>query len=943
MKNILIALLCITANVSFAQQPLIRCETMEADSALRAAHSLESLPDFENWLQAKIAAYRASAEYSANRRSIITIPIIFHVISNGEAVGSGTNLSQTQINSQIAVLNEDYRKAFGTRGYNTNPVGADCEMEFCAAVVDPNGNILTEPGIDRRNMGQASWARTDIDATLKPQTYWDPTRYFNVWTVNFGGSSSNLLGYAQFPNTSGLQGINNNNGNANTDGVVIRYTACGRVGTLDNIYKYGRTLTHEAGHFFGLRHIWGDQTCGDDYCNDTPTSTDANYGCPTGQSTCSHPGTPDMIDNYMDYTNDACMDIFTQNQKDRMWVVLNNSPRRSTLTSSNVCTVPFTFSYTGKVVDALTQQGIPNAKVFFDGPADYNLTTDANGFFTISNLQQDNYTVYAGKWGYVTNTRAQQAYTPSTPQITIPIQQGYYDDALLDFVWTVTGNATTGVWTRGVPSGTSYTTGGVTYASNPGADVTGDYGNTCFITGNGGGAAGDDDVDGGTTTITSPVMDLSSYADPVLRYYRWFYNGGGTGTPNDSLVISLVNGTQVIDIDKVGQGANSNQWIYKSYRVKNYIANPGNNIKVQYRTFDQSSAGHLVEAGLDLFRVIDSSATSSQPPIANFSSNSTTVCPGTSVTFNDLSSNNPYQWNWQFQGGSPSTSAIANPTVSYSAPGTYAVTLTATNAAGSNTSTQTAYITVSPVVAQFSQDKLEICPGQSIAFSNGTSCNPTNIKWIFNGGTPSTSTDQDPVIDYNQPGYFDVTLIAGNQLGTDTLVQNLAVHVYAPSQLNTTATPDTNNTGAGTATVNVISGVAPYTYVWTDPQHQTTQTATNLAAGIYNVNVTDANGCTSITSVTVGNVIVSGIIELNNSYLRCYPNPVSGSNTITLTVSDDWKGSTLTLTNAMGQIAGSYQLQTSTYSVPLSQMPAGIYMLRVYNSKQQQVIRLVKE
>ncbi|MES2620601.1 MAG: PKD domain-containing protein, partial [Bacteroidota bacterium] len=323
----------------------------------------------------------------------------------------------------------------------------------------------------------------------------------------------------------------------------------------------------------------------------------------------------------------------------------------------------------------------------------------------------------------------------STAQVTIALQPGYYDDFIFDFSWTASNTATTGAWVRAVPVGTTYNSA----PSNPGADVNGDYSTQCLVTGNGGGAAGDYDVDGGTTTITSPAMDLSGYTNPVVRYYRWFYNGGGSGTPNDSLVISLVNGTQIIDIDKVGQGANSNQWTYKSYRVKDYIANPGNNIYFRARTFDLASSGHLVEGGIDLFRVIDSSGISFQPPTANFASNITSVCVGGQVAFNDLSSNSPTSWAWTFPGGSPAAANSANPIITYTTPGIYNVSLTVTNNGGFNSTTQNSYIKVDAVVAQFSQDKQGICAGQSVTFTSETSCNPTIIKWIFNGGDIDTS------------------------------------------------------------------------------------------------------------------------------------------------------------------------------------------------------------
>jgi hypothetical protein len=279
--------------------------------------------------------------------TIITIPVVVHVIYNGQPIGVAPNITDAQVISQITVMNQDYRRMFGTNGYNVNPVGADTEIQFVLAQVDPNGNPTN--GVDRVSMCQASWSDIEMDATVKPATIWDPTQYMNMWSVNF--SDNTLLGYAQFPNASTLPGINNNNGNANTDGVVGSYNAFGTIDAiggssflLNTTYNKGRTMTHEIGHFMGLRHIWGDVTsgCGDDNCADTPMSKAANYGCPSPiPLSCDPTPVPEMIDNYMDYTDDSCMDIFTLNQKDRITTVMNISPRRSSLkTSTKGASIP---------------------------------------------------------------------------------------------------------------------------------------------------------------------------------------------------------------------------------------------------------------------------------------------------------------------------------------------------------------------------------------------------------------------------------------------------------------------------------------------------------------------------------------------------------------------------------------------------------------------------
>lgn len=341
LKSIwLIGLFALLSHTALSQSPVSgtynRCVTMQADSMLRAAHpELGTLDEFENWMQTTIRTQLPSQRSGV----VVQIPVIVHVVHDGEAVGTGTNLSQAQINSQIEVLNEDFRKKLGTPGHNTHPAGADIELEFCLAVVDPLGNALPEPGIDRINRNTEGYnappyGMTYFDNNIKDDTYWDPDLYMNIWTTDL---SNDLLGYAQFPNSSTLTDLGNFNGNAPTDGVVIWYRAFGRVGNLQSPYNGGRSATHEIGHWLGLRHIWGDGGCGvDDFCADTPASDTDHSGCPTNVSSC---GSVDMVENYMDYTNDACMNIFTEDQKTRIRTVIDNAARRD-FTNSAVCSAP---------------------------------------------------------------------------------------------------------------------------------------------------------------------------------------------------------------------------------------------------------------------------------------------------------------------------------------------------------------------------------------------------------------------------------------------------------------------------------------------------------------------------------------------------------------------------------------------------------------------------
>ncbi|MBC7846994.1 MAG: T9SS type A sorting domain-containing protein [Flavobacterium sp.] len=315
----------------------IRCATMEYEKYLQQKNpNRMTSAQFETWL-APLVKKQKAMRTSSQSGGIITIPVVVHVIYNGQAIGVAPNITDAQVQSQITILNQDFRKILGTPGgTSTNPIAADVQIEFAFAQVDPNGNPTN--GIDRVSLCQDAWSENEMNTTVKPATIWDPTQYMNFWTVQF--SDNTLLGYAQFPDASTLPGLDPSGGAANTDGVVSSYNVFGSKTydtnnsfLLDGTYNKGRTMTHEAGHWLGLIHIWGDSTCGDDYCADTPVHHDKNYGCPTKLS-CNSTTVNEMVENYMDYTDDACMNIFTLNQKDRITTIINNAARRSSLKTS---------------------------------------------------------------------------------------------------------------------------------------------------------------------------------------------------------------------------------------------------------------------------------------------------------------------------------------------------------------------------------------------------------------------------------------------------------------------------------------------------------------------------------------------------------------------------------------------------------------------------------
>lgn len=236
----------------------------------------------------------------------IEIPVVVNVLYKTNA----QNISLAQIQSQIDVLNKDFNAT--NSDFNNVP-------SIFSGVKANVGISFVLDAVYRKKTNKTSWRTNDAmkktsQGGINPTS---PTTKLNLWVCNLSGG---ILGYAQFPG-----------GSSTTDGVVIDDNAMGTTGTASAPFNLGRTGTHEVGHWMNLRHIWGDATCGSDLVSDTPTHNTANYSCPSfpHYSTCS--GNPvEMTMNYMDYTNDSCMYMFSNGQKNRMLAVFAvGGPRNS--------------------------------------------------------------------------------------------------------------------------------------------------------------------------------------------------------------------------------------------------------------------------------------------------------------------------------------------------------------------------------------------------------------------------------------------------------------------------------------------------------------------------------------------------------------------------------------------------------------------------------------
>ncbi|MDZ4824348.1 MAG: M43 family zinc metalloprotease [Flavobacteriales bacterium] len=716
---------------------------------------------------------------------IYVIPVVVHIVHEGEAVGTGSNISDDQIFSAITALNEDFRHMAGTNG---DGAGVDIGIEFCLAQRDPDGQPAT--GIVRvdgsviplyADQGiEATGGTGAVEEDVKELSTWPRQEYMNIWIVNEiedNNALGGIQGYAYFP-------INNP-----IDGIVVLHNAFGTVGNLKLNTDMNRTLTHEAGHFFGLYHTFhltddcdpelNCSTAGDKVC-DTPV-TPLNGSCNNPQ--CSD---TQQVENYMDYTPETCKNMFGEGQKVRMRTTLEND-RAGLLTSLGCesvsdfdCGISYINSPTGSSCNAVLTP-------------DVSLTNFGSNALTSCTIHYNLDGTGNNTYNWTGNLATGTSVNVSLPNITSSA------GAHLFFAWTALPNGVTDQNVSNDQESGSYSiTSGSTAVLLVELDNYGTE-NTWEIT----------DVDGVIVAEGGPYVNFQQGLDieeniciPAGCYTLTFFDSYGDGQGFTSGDFTLFDS--------------------EDYQL----------------VYEEDNWGEEVSNDFCLEEIISDG----EAPTANFSIADNTICPNGEVDFNDTSINAPVSWSWTFEGGSPATSSQQNPqNISFGSVGSFDVTLVATNAYGTSTYVCMNCVTVNTLPFVTLTETHPAC----YAGNNG------NIVTTISGNSPFTfswnSGQSTQNISNLVAGSYTLTSTDANgciRIKTKSLTNPVDITATASiTQVTCNGLADgfIYSQGAG--------GTGALNYAWSNGS--TSQQLNNLPPGNYTVTISDANSCTEQQGYTI--------------------------------------------------------------------------------------------
>ncbi len=906
MKRILFTLVLLisisTFSKLFAQH---RCGSMDV------LHQQMTDPKFaaaRQQIEQQTAAYLANPANLGNR-AVITIPVVVHVVYNTAA----ENISDAQIQSQIDRLNLDYRK-LNTDASSVpsvwQSIAADYQIEFCLASRDPNGNSTT--GIRRVSTTTTSFSTNDnVKYTASGgDNAWPASSYLNLWVCDISGG---ILGYAQFPG-----------GAAATDGVVIDYLYFGTIGTATAPYDLGRTATHEVGHWLNLYHIWGDDgtACtGSDNVNDTPNQADENYGCPSFPNvSCSNGPNGDMWMNYMDYTDDACMYMFTNGQYARSSALFATGGARASLTTSLGCqavtplpvanfSASSTSSCTGIINFTDLSTGTPTTWLwnFGDGTTSTQQnpvhTYTTNGTFTVTLTATNGF----GSDGE-TKTNYVVINKPAAPSAsdvshcgatsfslsvnsTNPVR--WYDSAGAvvstsnPFVTPVLSTTTT-YWVEDSVLSPTYHVGPVTNTIGAGGNYTNNSERGLVFNVLKAGTL--ESVYVYATNAGNRTIRISDANGNVLyTTTKNIPNGGSRVTLNFPLAVGT--GYTLTATGPANLYRNSAGAVYPYNDAGGIVSITGNTAAASgyyYFFYD--------------WIVKEKDCVSQRKAVtANVSSSFSVTTAGTNVTCNGANNGTAsvspvggspaFTYSWSNGGTAASLSNLAA--------GTYTVTVT-----DAATCTATASKTITQptaIVPSFTSTNVS-CNGGSNGTIN-TSVSGGTGPYTYNWGSGITTANR-------------TNLTAGTYTLTVTDASTCSVTASKAITQPTAIVPSltTVATGCGTSTGSVSASVAGgnggYSYSWSNGG--TANSISNLASGTYTLTVTDNTQCTATASATV---VGSGSMTVT-----------PGSTAITCNGASTGSAS---ITANSGTAPYSYSWSNGSSGSSINNVPAGTYVVTV--------------
>ena len=844
MKNLVIIICTIISVFSFKTTQAQRCASMaHLKDQLQNDPSLAArIQQIENETNQFVSGYHNSAG-----RAIITIPVVVHVVYNTTA----QNISVTQIQSQIDRLNLDYHKL------NTDvslvpsvwtSLVADYEIQFCLASRDPNGNTTT--GIIRTQTSTTSFSTNDnVKYTANGgNDAWPAASYLNLWVCNLSGG---VLGYAQFPG-----------GNAATDGVVITYTGFGTGGTAQAPYNLGRTATHEIGHWFNLYHIWGDDgsACsGSDQVADTPNQGSEHYGCPSFPSiSCSNAPNGDMWMNYMDYTDDACMYMFTNGQKARSLALFNTGGSRVSILNSLGCqsiNTPPVANFSADVVNSCTgiikftdlSSNAPASWSWNFGDGQTSVTQNpthlypANGTYTVTLTATNSFgsnTKTLTNYITISKPAAPAASnvshcgsgtfalsTSSTNHLAWLDSNGILLSSSTNFTTPVLTHTTT-YWVQDTIGGTTYNVG-KTDNSGSGGNLNNDWAevftvNTAcvlasvYVYANGAG---------------NRTFELRNSSNTVLQSITVNVPTGGSRV---TLNFNLTPGTGFrlgINASNINMYRNNAGAVYPYTDAGGYVSITGNNANnaaaYYYYCYDWILQGAGCVSQRKAVTAIVSAGLNATTAVTNASCGSSNG--GASVTI--IGGTPAYTYNW-------STGATSSSITNVGA-ATYTVTISDAN---SCTGTVSAVVAnASSLVSTKASTNLTCFGGSNGTASVNVTSGTPNYIYLWSNLANSTA-----VTGLTAGNYF-VTITDGSNcqhVDSFTITQPVDIAIQV-----TTISALCNGQATGAANASATGGNSGYVFNWSGGASGVTNS--NLAAGNYAITVTDANGCSSSSAFII--------------------------------------------------------------------------------------------